>query len=74
MDHIGIDADGKEHYLLRARQTIYVLEGEEIVHTEDVTQRTVADWVAYVAAARGWEECHVVSDLRTLFERAGVLD
>jgi len=73
MDHIGTDADDMDHYLSRARQTVYVLDGEEIVHTEDVTQRTVADWVDYVAAARGWAECHVASDLRTLFERAGVL-
>jgi hypothetical protein len=33
----------------------------------------VGDWIAYVRAARGWEECHVASDLRTLLERAEVL-
>jgi len=73
MDHIGTDSNDMDHYLSRARQTVFVLDGEEIVHTEDVTDRTVADWADYVEAARGWEECHVVSDLRTLLERAGVL-
>jgi hypothetical protein len=72
-DHIGIDTDEMDHYLDRVRQTIYVLDGEEIVHREDVTERTVGDWVDYVAAARGWTECHYASDLRTLLERAGVL-
>ena len=73
MDHIGTDSHDMDHYLSRPRQTIYVLDGDRVEHTESVADRTVADWVAYVAAARGWEDCHFVSDLRTLFERAGVL-
>jgi hypothetical protein len=74
MDEIGTDSDGMTHYLSRPRQRIYVLDGDRVHHEEDIAERTVGDWIAYVRSARGWETCHVASDLRTLLERAGVLE
>jgi hypothetical protein len=72
-NQLGTDAEGHDHYLCPIRQTVYVLDGDTIVHTEDLAERPLGDWMGYVAAARGWARQYYTSDLRTLFERAGLV-
>jgi len=56
--HLGRDAEGADHYLLRARRTVFIVrheaDGEELEATEDVEHRPVQDWMDYVRSERGW--------------------
>ena len=56
--HLGRDAEGADHYLLRARRVVAIVrheaDGDELEATESVEHRPVQDWMDYVRAQRGW--------------------
>lgn len=56
--HLGIDGDGRRHHYLSHTETIYVVDGTEVVHREDVSERHIDEWVAFVAEriSGGWAE------------------
>ncbi len=57
-DHLGRDAEGADHYLLRTRRLVIIARhtetGDELEATESVEHRPVQDWMDYVRAERGW--------------------
>jgi len=56
--HLGRDAEGADHYLLRTRRLVIVARhtetGDELEDTECVEYRPVQDWMDYVRTKRGW--------------------
>ncbi|WP_276260639.1 hypothetical protein [Haloglomus litoreum] len=50
------DAEGAWHHLNTATGEIVVVRDDRIEHRENLNQRSVAEWKAYVAARRGWTE------------------
>jgi len=56
--HLGRDAEGADHYLLRTQRVIGVVRhteaGDELEAVESVEHRPVQDWMDYVRAERGW--------------------
>ena len=56
--HLGRDAEGADHYLLRNRRAVIVVRheagGDELEQTESVENRPVQDWMDYVRGKRGW--------------------
>lgn len=45
--HLGVDGNGRHHYLSHT-ETIYVVDGADVVHREDITDRHADEWMAFV--------------------------
>jgi len=52
---VGTDAQGREHYWCSVRQTLYVLDGDVVAHAEEIRDRPLEDWVAYIEEHVGWD-------------------
>lgn len=52
---LGTDADGRSHVYRTLDETVHVIDGTERVHREDVTHRSVDEWMAFVEGRVGWE-------------------
>lgn len=68
--HLGTDATGADHYFSHPRRTIYVVDADGAVeHVEDLGGRDPAEWVQYVADARGWETApRIGEDITAIFD------
>ena len=55
---IGVDSEGDEHYYSSYDKRLRVSRDGEIVQTEDLSDRSLGEWVAFVRARRGWAHCH----------------
>ena len=53
---LGVDAAGRWHNYHTDHEEIVVTDATGIVHRERLDGRPVADWVAYVDDARGWQD------------------
>jgi len=62
---LGRDAEGGRHHIDPLTQTVYVLD-DGVAHVESLDDRPVADWIDYVAAARGWADCRYERDASDL--------
>jgi len=55
---LGTDANGGDHLLGTADDTVVVVDRKQrtIGHRERLRGRSVDEWIAYVATARGWAD------------------
>mgnify|MGYP000047146048 CR=1 FL=1 len=53
---LGTDADGRAHVYRTLDESIHVIADGQRVHREDVTRRTVDEWMAYVEGRVGWAD------------------
>jgi hypothetical protein len=62
---LGVDTTGAHHYWNRHTATILVIQPDgTIQHREALdahADKTVTDWVDYVATERGWQTCKVIT-------------
>lgn len=52
---LGTDAAGRHHHYISHTECIYVVDGSDVVHREDITDRHVDEWMAFVDQRVGWE-------------------
>lgn len=57
---VGVDSTGAVHYFCTVRQTVFVVDGDTLQHTEDIGECTLTKWIAYVRDKRGWREMRYV--------------
>jgi len=54
--HLGVDADGKEHYHSRIADTVVVIDPDGTVERiTSLDERPLKDWIKYVEDKRGWK-------------------
>ena len=53
---LGIDEHGRAHVYRTLDETIHVIADDERVHREDVTHRSVDEWMAFVEGRVGWAD------------------
>lgn len=53
---IGADEEGCDHLYRTSDETILVINGTELVWRQDITNRSVTDWVDFIEQKRGWED------------------
>jgi predicted alpha/beta hydrolase family esterase len=59
---VGVDQNGRGHYYSRIRNRVTVLRDGEHVHTEALTDGTIADWMAFIDEELcRWDETNVYS-------------
>jgi hypothetical protein len=56
---IGIDTDGQAHIFSRIRATVTVLDGDEVVRSQSLTDCRLSDWLTYIDETRGWDSTRV---------------
>jgi len=52
---IGVDTKGGHHVYRTTDETVFAIEGGRVTQRYDVSERSVNDWIDYVADRRGWE-------------------
>jgi len=53
---IGLDAEGDVHEIDPTTRTVYVRDHSGVDHVEELGERAVEEWVAYVREERGWDD------------------
>lgn len=51
---IGTDRNGAIHYIDPRKETVYVVANDRIKIEQDVSDRSVGEWMGYVEKERGW--------------------
>lgn len=59
---IGIDAEGARHEIDPMTRTVFVHREGHVEHTEELGERDVTEWVAFVDERRGWDDLRYVDD------------
>jgi len=52
--HLGTDTTGSDHYHSRIHNQVAVITHHGVERSVDLTDRTLASWIAYVDTKRGW--------------------
>jgi hypothetical protein len=73
---LGVDGEGDIHYYSRYHGRLWVNVHAETTLVADID--ALGDWVSYIDARHGWQECNYEGDSRglvgTLAERVEVRD
>jgi hypothetical protein len=56
---IGIDTDGQAHIFSRIRTTVTVLDGDEVVRIQSLTDCLLSDWLTYIDETCSWDTTRV---------------
>ncbi len=56
---IGTDGEGAHHVYRTIDESVHVINDGKRIHREDLGERSVNEWLAYVADVRGWTEQHL---------------
>lgn len=62
---LGVDSEGRIHHYRTHSESVIVVANGEVVHREEIQERPVDDWVAFVEDRVGW----TVKDYGCIFER-----
>lgn len=59
---LGVDTDGREHWHSPMSNQLWVLRKGAVVHAEDLTERSIVEWVLFIEDVCEWRDRHPVEE------------